>query len=753
MANLLRSSSESSEGRVSQAFDLLHPKIQKWAWTNEWQKLRMIQEEAILAILSGPGEDLILSAPTAGGKTEAVYMPILTELAAAATDTVGFKVLYISPLRALIDDQFERISEIANLVDVPVTRWHGDVSGADKARALRSPAGIILTTPESLEAFFVLRRSHLPRLFGSLKYLIVDELHAFMPSERGRQLQSLMNRLDLVIGSSPRRIALSATIGDVREACAFLRPPSNEKARAIVAENIGEIRIAVHGFVSDLPEGESSVTRSEDIPEVLYSKLRGGNNLVFANTRQGVESLSDTLRRLCEKRNVPNEFYPHHGSLSKDLRKHAEAMLKKQGSPATVICTSTLELGIDVGHIESIAQMGSPPSVSSVSQRLGRSGRRDNPSILRYFVTEEMPDQESHLEDHLHLKLIEVIAQTELLLAGWCESPETGALHLSTLLHQILSLICERGGITAKEIWTVLCSAGPFRNVSQDLLVALLRQMGAGELIEQAPSGILLLGRQGERLQSGRDFYAVFFTPDEFTLISPAGSLGSLPIRYPLIPGQHLIFGGTRWLVESVDLHRRVVMLHPSPAGKVPKFAGGGWLVGDEVRKRMRQVLLGEDVPRYLDACARQLLSSGRRAFQDAGLHEASLIEWGGDTCLFCWRGDRIRFTLKALLSGEGLQSDAMAVALNCRGSSKIDLIGALEAISSKSAPNVLELASKVSNKENAKYDGFLGKELLDAEYASRVFEIEGAKQEAGKHVRSESERSDVCLDSSGEKQ
>jgi ATP-dependent Lhr-like helicase len=163
----------------------------------------MIQEEAILAILSGPGEDLILSAPTAGGKTEAVYMPILTELAAAATDTVGFKVLYISPLRALIDDQFERISEIAELVDVPVTRWHGDVSGADKARALRSPAGIILTTPESLEAFFVLRRSHLPRLFGSLKYLIVDELHAFMPSERGRQLQSLMNRLDLVIGRLP----------------------------------------------------------------------------------------------------------------------------------------------------------------------------------------------------------------------------------------------------------------------------------------------------------------------------------------------------------------------------------------------------------------------------------------------------------------------------------------------------------------------------------------------------------------------
>ena len=718
MTSHLSDSSDQSTN-PSIAFDMLHAGIKKWAWKQGWRHLRSIQEEAILAILGNSNADLVISAPTAGGKTEAVYMPILTEIC-ASNHEVGFQVLYLSPLRALIDDQYERITEIADLVDVAVTRWHGDVARSDKARAQRSPAGILMTT---LEAFFVLRASSMRRLFGALKFIIVDELHAFVPSERGRQLQSQLSRLDHLTRSTPRRIALSATIGDIQRACDFLRPPTNESAIQISSHDSSELLIKLHAFVGNDSEKTSPLARAEDIPDLLFQKLRGSNNLAFVNTRQGVEALSDQLRRMSEKQSVPNEFHPHHGSLAKGLRRFAEAELKKEGRPATVICTSTLELGIDVGQIESIAQVGSAPSVSSIAQRLGRSGRRGNPSVLRYFVTSDMPGPDSHLEDHLHLEIIQVIAQTELLLEGWCESPSATEKHFSTLLHQILSAICERGGIVAREAWTALCSDGPFRNVTKDEFVMLLRQMGEKKLIEQAPSGLLLLGEEGERLQSRRDFYTVFHTPEEYSLMSPEGPLGTLPIRFPLIPGHHLIFGGTRWLITNVDEHRRVVTLHPSPAGRVPKFAGSGWLIGDEVRKRMAQILTADSIPAYLDATAQHLLRSAREAFRGAGLASTNIVTWEDRTCLFCWRGDRIRLTLEALLNKVSLPTTALAVALSTP-SPKQDLISALGSVCTEPAPSAVELASEVPNKEFAKYDSYLGNELLSIDYANRVFRM-----------------------------
>ncbi|MFC2094956.1 DEAD/DEAH box helicase [Candidatus Bipolaricaulota bacterium] len=711
--------------KPSVAFGMLHDGIKKWAWKQGWQRLRGIQEEAILAILGNSSADLVITAPTAGGKTEAVYMPILSEIGTSEQE-VGFQVLYLSPLRALIDDQYERISEMASQVDVAVARWHGDVARSDKARTQRSPAGVLMTTPESLEAFFVLRSGSMQRLFGTLKYIIVDELHAFMPSERGRQLQSQLNRLDILTGSTPRRIALSATIGDIQRACDFLRPPTNENAVHVSSPDSSELLIALHAFVGNDSDKVNLFARAEDMPDLLFRKLRGSNNLAFVNTRQGVEVISDKLRRMSEVQSLPNEFHPHHGSLAKGLRRFAEAQLKKDGRPATVICTSTLELGIDVGQIGSIAQVGSAPSVSSIAQRLGRSGRRGNASVLRYFVTSDIPGPDSHLEDHLHLELIQTIAQTELLLERWCESPSTGEKHFSTLLHQILSVICERGGLVAHLAWKTLCSDGPFGNVTKEEFVMLLRQMGAQKLIEQAPSGLLILGEEGERLQSRRDFYAVFYTPEEYSLISPEGPLGTLPIRFPLIPGHHLIFGGTRWLIANVDEHRRVVMLHPSPAGKVPKFAGSGWLVGDEVRKRMVRVLLGKDMPAYLDPTAQHLLRGAREAFDEAGLASADIITWEGHTCLFCWRGDRIRLTLRALLSRTGLRLTALGVAMST-ASSKQDLINALASISTGTAPSAVELASEVPNKEFAKYDSYLGDEILSIDYANRVFRLQEA--------------------------
>jgi len=717
--------SGSSDGstRSSLAFDMLHAGIKKWAWKQGWQRLRSIQEEAILAILGTSNADLVISAPTAGGKTEAVYMPMLSRIASSDSE-IGFKVLYVAPLRALIDDQYERVSDMAGSVDVRVAKWHGDVTRSTKEGVLRHPSGIMMTTPESLEAFFVLRAGSMQRLFHSLEFVVLDELHSLMPSERGRQVQSLLCRLNRFTEGNVRRIALSATIGDMQSACNFLRPPVNETAIKIVSDDTSELRIALHAFVRNAPDEGYGRARAEEMSGLLFRKLRGSNSLVFSNTRQQVETLSDTLRRMSEEQGVPNEFHPHHGSLSRDLRHYAEQQLKKKCRPATVVCTSTLELGIDVGHIESIAQVGTAPSVSSIAQRLGRSGRRGNAAVLSYFVVSDMVGADCHVEDHLHLELVQVIAQTELLLERWCESASTGEKHLSTLLHQILSVICERGGALAKDIWSLLCSNGPFRNISRHEFALLLRQMGVRELIEQAPGGLLLLGREGERLQRQKDFYAVFHTPEEYTLLSPEGPLGALPIRFPLIPGEHMIFGGTRWLIFCVDELKRVAVLHPSPAGRVPKFAGSGWLAGDEVRRRMKSVLLGEASPAYLDPTARELLNDARTAFREFGLHHSDFIRWNGKMNLFCWRGDRIRLTLKALLGRAGLDTTALGVALSA-DCSRGELMKSLLQVASSPAPIGELLAAQVPNKEGAKYDAYLGDDLLSVDYASRVFEVQ----------------------------
>jgi ATP-dependent Lhr-like helicase len=450
-------SHDSSSSARSSSFGLVDKRLQKWAWQQRWTKLHEIQEKTIQAIMATPTSDVVVAAPTAGGKTEAVFLPILSILAAETEKLIGFRVLCVYPLRALIDDQHRRLAEIADLVDVQVTAWHGDIARSRRTRAMRNPEGILLTTPESLEAFFIVRGDHIQRLFAPLQFIVVDELHSYLAAERGRQLQSLMHRLDVAIGHSARRVALSATLGDLNQAASFLRPGSSGQAIQIRTRDEGELRMALLGFANEASESqpgsaefaadEGRLRVTDEIPRSVFHALRGRKNLLFANTRADVEMYADKLRHLCEATAVPSEFFAHHGSLSKSLRKHAEDALRNPNRPATAVCTSTLELGIDIGQIETVGQIDCPPSVSSIRQRLGRSGRREGrPAILRLYVTEHIPRPDSSIEERLHLRLIQTVAQLDLLLEGWCESPTAGSLHLSTLLHQILSMIGERGG-------------------------------------------------------------------------------------------------------------------------------------------------------------------------------------------------------------------------------------------------------------------------------------------------------------------
>jgi ATP-dependent helicase Lhr and Lhr-like helicase len=465
-------SASSRPPAASQAFDLLAEPVRRWIYDQGWQNLRDAQEAAIPLLLDGTA-DVIIAAATAAGKTEAAFLPICSRLAESAPTGPGVQVLYVAPLKALINDQYERLSGLCERLDIPVHRWHGDVPGSRKSAVLKKPGGILLITPESLEALFVVRGPSLATILAGLQYIVVDELHAFLGTERGAQLRSLMHRIELSLRRRVPRVGLSATLGDMSLAADALRPGEADGVRCIESAQKGqELAVQVRGYLDCPPppgRDYDDETPLHQIAADLYQVLRGHDNLVFPNSRGTVELLAARLRDLCETAGVPNEFLPHHGNLSRELREDAEAALKDRSRPATAIATTTLEMGIDIGSVHSVAQVGAPPSVAALRQRLGRSGRRPGePAILRMYVTEPAVDPRTPLPDQLRAELVQGIAMLSLLLQGWCEPPDQDALHLSTLIQQVLSAIAQHGGVSAHAAYRALCGPGsPFTAVTR----------------------------------------------------------------------------------------------------------------------------------------------------------------------------------------------------------------------------------------------------------------------------------------------
>ena len=273
---------------MSSAFDKLARPVQKWIRSQGWRELRDIQARAVYEITSS-NADLIVAASTAGGKTEAAFLPLISQVLDTPAEESGFDLLYIGPLKALITDQAGRLKEICREAELPVVPWHGDVSSSVKSRALKAPRGILLITPESLEALFVRRGLQIPRLFGATRAVVIDELHSVLDSERGVQMRSLLTRLELAVKHPIRRIGLSATLGDMGLARAYLRPDAAEAVRMIEADSGGaELRLQIRGYVSG-EEDDNTPSATDAIAGHLFKHLRGSDNLVFAGARQSVE--------------------------------------------------------------------------------------------------------------------------------------------------------------------------------------------------------------------------------------------------------------------------------------------------------------------------------------------------------------------------------------------------------------------------------------------------------------------------------
>lgn len=714
----------SSKGLSS--FDRLHREVRRWIRDEGWTELREIQDRAIAEVLDHD-KDIIIAAATAAGKTEAAFLPLLTRV--AGKQERGLDILYVSPLKALINDQFRRLDLLCERMEIPVVRWHGDAPQGAKRRTIAAPSGVALITPESIEALFIRRPSDAYRLLGSLDAIVIDELHAFLQGPRGLHLASLLQRIDAAAGRRCRRVALSATLGDFSAAKAWLRPTAPCEVQLLEAASDADLRLQIRGYVEP-PEEDGSDQLEEDgtsdalsrIADHMFATLRGSNNLVFAGSRRTVEALSDRLRRRSERVGVPEEFFPHHGSLSKDLREDLERRLKAGNLPTTAVATTTLELGIDLGSVKSVAQVGAPRSLASLRQRLGRSGRRSGtPAILRIYQREKYLMGDDDPLDRLRLGTVRAVAAVRLLLRKFIEPPGVDPSLLTVALHQILSIIAEEGGARAERLYALLCQPGPFEALDRNDFIALLRCAASNEaaLIEQAPDGTIMLGRTGERLVAGRDFYAVFETDEEWRLVAGGTALGTLPIVNVLGVGSIVGFAGRRWRVTAVDDLAKVLDVVPHPAGRVPMFDR---LSSEPLHDRLVAEMLATyreaEVPAYLDSVGQELLSGGRGAFEELDLGRRRVIAAGKNVHVFLWRGSAINSIAAVILICAGFECEAHDVGFTVLDAEIDDVRSFLDGLVGIPPPDIV--AGFAENLRTAKYDNYLSDELLRRAWVNR---------------------------------
>jgi len=734
------------------AFDRLAPGVRAQLWRMGWQELRQIQVDTIHEIMTGD-RPILLSAATASGKTEAAFLPILSRIVDLEPGSV--RALYVGPLRALINDQFQRLETMCEKLHIPVHRWHGDVDASRKRKLVNEPGGVLLLTPESLESLFINRSVHLKRLFSGLQFVVIDEIHVFAGTERGRQLRSLLHRLDKISNAPARRIGLSATIDSVEDSAnapaaarRLLCAESPERVVWISDPARKPLGYRIHTYLNPVqdhpgkpvedeaeaePEPAAGLIVERKIATDIARDFTGKTSLIFANRRGDVEVFANLTRDLTR-----NEVAVHHGSLSREIREDTEELLKASANskPVTAFCSSTLELGIDLGEVAAVGQIGELSSAASLTQRAGRSGRGEGQKrVMRVYLDLDQPAAGDGIFDRLQLRLIQTLAVTELMLEGYVEPAAESACDLSTLTQQIISVIAQRGGVTAPSLYDLLCKEGPFAAVERALFVQLLRCLGekGRDVIEQTPEGELILGLAGERIRASRNFYAVFPTPEEYALHHEARILGHMPMVSAPPPEEYILFAGRRWQVATVDEDRRQINVKPAKGWKRPLFSGDQAEVHPKVREKMREILAGTQTFAYLDALGTEELERARQGARLSRITDRGQVSLSErTTALLLWTGSKLDLSVRLLLMAAGAILDpdraSHGVAVVCRNdeAETWELLDRAAELRTPAAKLARLLPPK--EKRRRKYDYLLTDELIDESFARDFLDVEGAK-------------------------
>src|SRR5258708_37290900 len=514
---------------------------------------------------------------TASGKTEAALLPVLTLLEQSPSQSVG--VLYIGPLKALINDQFERIQGLLQeKPDIPIQGWHGDIAHYQKKRLLQRPRGILQITPESMEALFVNRSGELGMIFGDLRFIIIDEIHAFLGTERGQQVLCHLQRLERAIRRPVRRIGLSATIGDTDIALQWLESSSQFQTHArlvtestqgrhielrvnhvvmasekrefqadIAPEEVGIRRRRKGSPATDVPPTPEEDTlavnppdrrwelqqNSQDYYDDLFAMTkRHQKTLVFTNRRNKAEQIAPELRqRLAREQPSRDWYFVHHSSIAADLRELAEMKMRDDTQQACTIATASLDLGIDIGHLDLTVQVDAPHTVSSFVQRLGRSGRRGTPSRMCFYTFEYLDsDTEAPSElEQIPWNFLKTIAIIQLYLEErWIEPPDIPTMPLSLLYQQTMSVMRARTELTPAQLAQSILKLSPFQSITLDEYRLFLQHLVTLDQLAQMDEGTLIVGMKGGQLTSHYHFYAIFADNRDCRVLAGIQEVGTI---------------------------------------------------------------------------------------------------------------------------------------------------------------------------------------------------------------------------------
>ncbi|MEW2352978.1 DEAD/DEAH box helicase [Spirillospora sp. NPDC029432] len=588
-----------------------------------WKQLRPLQEQTLRRL--GADSDALLVAPTAGGKTEAALFPVLTAM--EDQGWTGLSVLYVCPLKALLNNLEPRIRQYADWLGRTIGVWHGDVSANRRQAILRRPPDILLTTPESLESILISTGVDHRRLMADVRAVIVDEVHAFAKDDRGWHLVCVLERIAHLAGRPVQRIGLSATVGDPSGLVSWLQGATERPAEVI----------APPAEAGGAPETElDRVGTLANAAKVIASLHRGQKRLVFCDSRRTVEELGEALRGLGVT------VFLSHASLSADERRRAEEAFAESGD-CVIVSTSTLELGIDVGDLDRVVQINAPWTVSSFLQRLGRTGRRPGKVRNCLFLT---------------------LTEEDLLLAA-------GLLHLWSTGH----------------VEPALPPPDPRHIVAQQLMALALQEGAIGDvdwadwwnghrLFRPGDAGPVLahllsagyLSRDGHRLFIGAkaeedfgrrhfmDLMASFTAPPEFTVLRAGKEIGRCDpmVLTRAVHGPRLVLlAGRSWQVDWIDWKRRRCHVVPvTGTGGVARWStSSSFGISFELARAVRDVVLGQDPPVGLTHRASAALAAARAELGEVAHPDRTMAVRSGDEVLWwTWAGTRVNATLKASL-------------------------------------------------------------------------------------------------------
>lgn len=685
---------------MTTAFERLSPALQ-YQIVNElgFSGLRPVQEAAATAILDG--HNGVVLAPTAGGKTEAAFFPLISQMDRESWSPIS--VIYVAPIRALLNNLEPRIQRYAQMVGRRAFKWHGDVSAADKKRFVADPGDILLTTPESLEVMLMSRKVPAARLFAGLRAVIIDEIHAFVGDDRGGHLAAVLERLSRFCGRDLQRIGLSATVGNPDDLLRCVAGSSRREGRVVdPGGSRREPAIAID-WVATLPNAA----------RMIAGLHPGKKRLVFVDSRRRVEALGQALR------DQGVDTHVTHSSLSAGER-HAAEKAFEEGHDCVIIATSALELGIDIGDLDHVVQIDAPSTVAAFLQRMGRTGRRTHTVPNCTFLA---------TDDH---GLLRAAAIVRLFRKGFVEPVRipTRAAHL--LAHQLMALaIQHEGGVPVADWWAWISAATPFQGLTEDDRRELVDHMLREEILF-ASGGRYSLGARGEKLYGWRNFaelYAVFSTPQTLRVLFGAQEIGHIDALFAqqeTLEKLSFLLGAKAWRAIHIDWKEAIVRVEPIGDGNLARWQGTPELLGQTLCQAVRDVLVSANFDPEWSQRARTRLAELRAEYGlPAG--SLSLVSDAQGLRLWTFAGGRANNLLGRVLEsrlGEKVTLDNLYIGFRGQAArSESAIRQALAELRLESRPNhadALQFAESCARGRISKFQPCLP-DRLEAEYLADV--------------------------------